>query len=214
LTVFASTNITASIAATFESLRTQDHERLPITRSEFKFLVMESAVRNEMLDLMHVVFQTESILDLIRCGETTESKHAKTFDELMNDLHSKFVSLSMNSSYTKGLCTAILTFLFLVRPPNGADNNLLSQLATQLSQTLGPPSIRNCASLEIVFWQHMIGAVAAAGTPARERFLTYLRKFVPALQLRSWDDAQNLLRRFFWIDGILSASGREIWNQL
>jgi hypothetical protein len=98
------------------------------------------------------------------------------------------------------LCLAILTFLFLVRTHADADDGMLPRLAAELMETLDPPDIRFCSSLEMIFWQNMIGAVAAVGTPTRQWFLTSLRRFVPALQLRSWDDTKQVLQRLFCVD--------------
>lgn len=178
--------------------------------SNFQFLIYENTVRVEVLDIAITIFQTQSILDAIRFGDTADD----IIDRSVNDVQRKLMSFSINGSYTKTLCISITIFLCLIRPRRTTDPTLLSRLAVTLMKALISPKIRFRSSIDMIFWQYTIGAIAATGTPARQYFMYYLRELVPKLNLNSWDDSKKILKMFFWLDDVLSVPCREIWDEL
>lgn len=80
--------------------------------------------------------------------------------------------LGYNSSYTQALCIAITVFLHIVRPSTAVDNHLVPRLASKLMESLDLSKIRFRSSLNMLFCQYMVGAVASAGTPARQVSIT------------------------------------------
>lgn len=73
-----------------------------------------------------------------------------------------------------------------------------------------PSSLALCSSLESVFWQTMMGAIAAPDARTKSFFNSRLEKITAAMALTSWHDASTILERFFWIPFIFSAPGCQI----
>jgi len=76
-------------------------------------------------------------------------------------------------------------------------------------------SLALCASLEVVFWQSMMGAIAARiNAQTKSFYISRLRRITDALALTSWHDAELILRRFFWVPSIFSAPCYRILSEI
>lgn len=95
-----------------------------------------------------------------------------------------------------------------------------SNTPVQLMEILQKPeqqlcsSLALCSSLEFVFWQTMMGAIAAPDAQTEPFYMSRLRRITIALALTSWHDALVILRRFFWIPSIFSAPGYRIMSEI
>jgi len=92
--------------------------------------------------------------------------------------------------------------------------------AVQLMEILQKPeqqlcsSLALCSSLESVFWQTMMGAIAAPDARTRSFYMSRLGRITIALALTSWHDALVILQRFFWVPSIFSTSGYQILSEI
>ena len=93
-------------------------------------------------------------------------------------------------------------------------------MAVQLMEVLQKPeqqlssSLALCSSLELVFWQTMMGAIAAPDTQTKSFYTSRLERITIALALTSWHDASVILQRFFWIPSIFSAPCYQILSEI
>lgn len=92
--------------------------------------------------------------------------------------------------------------------------------AVQLMEVLQKPeqqlcsSLALCSSLESVFWQTMMGAIAALDARTKSFYTSRLGRITIALALTSWHDASVILQRFFWIPSIFSAPSYQILSEI
>ncbi|KAK5089759.1 hypothetical protein LTR70_006601 [Exophiala xenobiotica] len=92
--------------------------------------------------------------------------------------------------------------------------------AVQLMEILQEPeqqlcsSLALCSSLESVFWQTMMGAIAAPNARTRSFYMSRLGRITIALALTSWYDALVILQRFFWVPSIFSTPGYQILSEI
>jgi hypothetical protein len=77
-----------------------------------------------------------------------------------------------------------------------------------------PSSLALCSSLESLFWQTMMGAIAAPDDRSRGFFRSRMNRITAAMGLTSWHDALFILRRFFWIPSIFSGPGQHIFDEV
>jgi len=92
--------------------------------------------------------------------------------------------------------------------------------AAQLMEALQKPeqqrcsSLVLCSSLECVFWQTMMGAIAAPDARIKKFYTLSLRRISIALALTSWQDALVILQRFLWIPSVLSALANQTMAEI
>lgn len=119
-------------------------------------------------------------------------------------------------AFLSALALSIQIFLEIVLCQSTNIEDGIGDMAVQLKQTFQRPELRLpsslglCSSLESLFWQTMIGAVAAPDDQTRLFFTSRLDKIAVALALTSWNDASVILQRFFWIPSIFSDRGHRI----
>jgi len=214
LTASTSTNINTRIATLVESSKRLDQKMPTDIPSEFVFLIIEDKARVEFLEVSRAVFQVQLILDSVYRMNTTESGHRVIIDEEIRAIQYKLMLLGNKATYSKALCISIRIFLILVRPQSRTDDNSLQPLVIRLKESLESPHICFCSALETIFWQLTIGAVASSEPIMRQWFLITLKKLLPSLYLRSWDDAKQVLQKFFWIDHIFSSPCSDLWDEL
>lgn len=77
-----------------------------------------------------------------------------------------------------------------------------------------PSSLALCSSLESLFWQTMMGAIAAPDDRTRGFFRSRMDRITAAMGLISWHDALVTLRRFFWIPSIFTDPGHHIFAEV
>lgn len=77
-----------------------------------------------------------------------------------------------------------------------------------------PSSLALCSSLESLFWQTMMGAIAAPNDSTRRFFRSRMDRITAAAGLTAWDDALVTLQRFFWIPSIFSDPGYHIFLEV
>lgn len=84
----------------------------------------------------------------------------------------------------------------------------------ECEQQLCASSLGLCSSSESVFWQTMMGAIAAPNPQTKSFYTSRLQRITIALALTSWRDALLILQRYFWIPSIFSAPGRQILSEI
>lgn len=123
-------------------------------------------------------------------------------------------------AYLTAMALSLKLFLETVlRHDTGED---FEDTAVQLIQVLQKPgqqlcsdsALALCLSLETVFWQTMMGAIAAPDARTKSYYISRLRRVTIALALTSWHDAEVILQRFFWISDIFSALGYQILSEI
>lgn len=77
-----------------------------------------------------------------------------------------------------------------------------------------PSSLALCSSLESVFWQTTMGAMAAPDVETKSFFMSRLGRITTAMALTSWHDASVILQRFFWIPSIFSGPCSQILSEI
>ena len=77
-----------------------------------------------------------------------------------------------------------------------------------------PSSLALCSSLESLFWQTMMGAIAAPDGRIKSFFTSRLDKITVALALKTWHDASVILQRFFWIPSLFSGPGYNVLSEI
>lgn len=77
-----------------------------------------------------------------------------------------------------------------------------------------PSSLALCSSLESLFWQTMMGAIASPGDRPKSFFLSRLDRIIVALALTSWDEATVILQRYFWIPSVFSGPGYHVLSSI
>ena len=75
-----------------------------------------------------------------------------------------------------------------------------------------PSSLALCSSLQSLFWQTMMGAIAAPDDRTRLFFRSRMDRITAAMGLTSWHNASVTLLRFFWIPSIFSDPGYHIFS--
>ena len=76
------------------------------------------------------------------------------------------------------------------------------------------PSLALCSSLESVFWQTMMGAIAAADAHVKSFYISRVKRISITLALTSWDDALVILQKFFWIPSIFSEPCYQVLSEI
>lgn len=86
----------------------------------------------------------------------------------------------------------------------------LGNTAIQLMEAWPKPepqlcsSLALCSSLESIFWQATMGAIAAPDARTKSFYMSRLGRITTALALGPWHDAEMILQRFLWIPSIFS----------
>ena len=135
-------------------------------------------------------------------------------------------AIQLNSTaYTReafltAIALSIKIFLEIVlRCTTNTEENF-ENTAVQLMEVLQKPeqqlpsSLALCSSLQSVFWQTMMGAIAAPDARTRSFYTSRLGRITIALALTSWHDASVILQRFFWIPSIFSAPAYQILSEI
>lgn len=92
--------------------------------------------------------------------------------------------------------------------------------AAQLMEVLQEPEQEKCSSLVLcsslasVFWQTVMGAIAAPNDRVKRFFTLRLRRISIPLALTSWHDASVILQRFLWIPSVFSAPCYQIMSEI
>ncbi|KAH8812092.1 hypothetical protein F5884DRAFT_784350 [Xylogone sp. PMI_703] len=115
---------------------------------------------------------------------------------------------------TKALSIAMKIFLqFLLQRSSDTDKRL-NIYATELRTVLQGPHIRLCPSIDLVFWELMMGWIATTDSLSKDWFLSMLEKTSRALQVNSWDQALLFLSKFFWIESVFQNPCRSAWIEV
>lgn len=77
-----------------------------------------------------------------------------------------------------------------------------------------PSSLALCSSLESLFWQAMMGVIAAPDGQPKTFFTSRLDRITVAMALTSWHDASIILQRYLWIPSIFSGPGYRILSEV
>ncbi|KAK2767464.1 hypothetical protein FQN54_003620 [Arachnomyces sp. PD_36] len=96
----------------------------------------------------------------------------------------------------------------------------LENTSVQLMEVLQKPeqqlcsALALCSSLELVFWQSTMGAIAASNAQTKSFYIWRLERITAALALKSWHDSLTILQRFFWIPSIFSGPCYQILSKV
>lgn len=124
---------------------------------------------------------------------------------------------SEHEAFIAGLALAIELFLQQVLCGEIIDNTKTQLAAAQLMEIMKQPeqqlcsSLALCSSLESVFWQTMLGAIAATQEGVRAFYISRLKLIVVALALSRWQDAEVILCRYLWVPDKLSQAGQNVF---
>jgi hypothetical protein len=82
-----------------------------------------------------------------------------------------------------------------------------------LMECMSAPDTRLCASIELTFWQLMMGRIAVGkGDVVTKRWFDEgLRKCMFTMRLRSWNDALVILRQYFWREQVFAKLCKAAW---
>lgn len=180
----------------------------------FAFMIIESRIRDEFFAVLRSVFHIQQTLQSIYLGETAKTDQT-AIDDQIRVIQSQLIALSIKATYNRPLCISLMIFLLLVRSQAQTNSSVLEELAARAKEY--PESVievRFCNAVDLIFWTMCIGGIATTKLTTRQWYLLNLKKILPALHLRSLDEAKKVLERFFWIDHVLSDRFSEFWNEV
>lgn len=181
---------------------------------DFAFMIIESTIRDDFFAVLRAIFQIQQTLQSTYHGDVTKSDQT-VIDNQIRVLQSQLITLSIKATYNKPICISLMIFLLLVRSKSQASSSVLEELAARTKEYLESViEVRFCNAVNLIFWILSIGGIAASKPSTRQWFLITLKKILPALHLRSLDEAKKVLERFFWIDRVLSNQFADFWNEL
>jgi len=67
-------------------------------------------------------------------------------------------------------------------------------------------------SAHLLLWMLILGGIAALGKPERPWFVSRLAIVLQRLNI-TWDDAQEILEKFLWLENACGTAGRELWSE-
>lgn len=124
-------------------------------------------------------------------------------------------------AYLTATALSIKIFLqFVLRSTTNTEGDF-GNTAVQLMEILQKPeqqlctsSLTLCSSLESIFWQTMMGAIAAPDARTKSFYTSSLGRITIALALTSWHDAEVILQRYFWIPSLFSDPCYQILSEI
>ena len=129
-------------------------------------------------------------------------------------------SASKEGTFLTTKALSITVFLEIVLSRTTSTEDRCGDTVVKLMAVLQEPedalcsSMALCASLESVFWQTVMGAVAAPDARTKSFYTLRLERITTALALKSWHDASLILQRFLWIPSIFSAPCYQILSEI
>lgn len=181
---------------------------------DFAFMIIESPIRDDFFVVLRAIFEIQQTLQSIYRGDTTKTDQ-RAIDNQIRVIQSQLISLSLKAAYNRPICISLMIFLLLVRSQSQANSSVLEELAARTKEYLESIiEVRFCNAVDLIFWTLSIGGIAASKPSTRQWFLLNLKKILPALHLRSLNEAKKVLERFFWIDHVLSDQFSDFWNEL
>ena len=90
------------------------------------------------------------------------------------------------------------------------------QLVLELQQALIDLDIGNVSWIasDLLLWVVVLGGIAATDTPAREWYVSTLRRFSIHRGLRDWEDAKAVLMEVLWLATACDVPGRVLWDEV
>jgi hypothetical protein len=68
-------------------------------------------------------------------------------------------------------------------------------------------------SAHLLLWMLIIGGIAALDKPERPWFVSRLASLIQRLDI-TWDDTQEILEGFLWLESACGAGARELWTEV
>jgi hypothetical protein len=97
------------------------------------------------------------------------------------------------------------------RPPIGASTDIVT--IQQLKSCLDFIEINTPQTQAFFLWMLFLGGSVVASTKERTWFVARLARTIVEMQIRSWEDMRELLKRFLWVDWIHGDPCRELWDE-
>ncbi|KAH8811533.1 hypothetical protein F5884DRAFT_782478 [Xylogone sp. PMI_703] len=112
-------------------------------------------------------------------------------------------------------CILIASKIFLERLVHYPDEAAYEEeQAIRLMDALKAPSVHLCSSLDVAFWLFMMGAILHSELETHDWYITMLRKVSHAQHLMTWEEALDILRKFFWVEHIFWSPCYSVWLEL
>lgn len=166
----------------------------------------------EIAAFLHRYEQAEQL----SCDDQAELRNViKSLDEAIHPKSSGHKA----ATFLTAKALSIKIFLQTVLYRSTKEGNDLNGTADQLMEILQEPEdqvspLTLCVTLGAVFWQTMMGAIAASNGLTRSFYISRLRRIVVPLALKSWNDALSVLQRFLWTSSIFSGPCRLVFSEI
>lgn len=175
------------------------------------YLILENAEQ--------VTLFVETNVPVKRLGKTSQQRLDRVIKSL-NEAIELGSAAYPREAFLTAIAWSIKVFLGVVQHRSTGTGEDPGDTAVQLMHVFQrpeqqlPSSLALCSSLESLFWQTMMGAIAAPDDSTKRFFRSRMDRITAASGLASWDDALITLQRFFWIPSIFSDPGYRIFSEV
>ncbi|KAH8811075.1 hypothetical protein F5884DRAFT_265510 [Xylogone sp. PMI_703] len=176
----------------------------------------DGVIRAATLILAHV----HGLISRINSSSTFEGRdwhaaiscHLLQIEQLIS-MNSKFQYLQELSPMVAVLLGCKIFLEYMLSP---CGESLVSQeeRAVELMHSLKAPGIHLCSSLDLALWQLMMGAILKSELEIHAWYIMMLRRAVHALQITSWREALDILRKSFWVEHVFAEPCHSIWLEV
>ncbi|EAW16870.1 uncharacterized protein NFIA_002200 [Aspergillus fischeri NRRL 181] len=91
-----------------------------------------------------------------------------------------------------------------------AHNALLSNLLLNVAQDLADDGLD---VREILLWTLYIGAASSSQLGTHPTWISKSKETIDTLKLRTWEQVQNMLAKYPWVNAVHDTAGKTLWHQ-